>query len=842
MECKYEAGDANQDGFINIKDIISVNNYFYQNGFGDNCSEENCGMDCNGDCSVSPADTICIRNKISGDQCAYESGDANHDGEINAVDYVAIRNNLGKDGEYLCGNDCNEDGYITNSDYICVRNKINNNVCQSEPGDANHDGKISVQDILALTSCKNEGCDDLCGNDCNEDGLITNLDIFCIKSKITSDKCIYDPGDANKDGFINATDMGAIKYALNNGNLSDLCGYDCNGSGDLTSADLFCVRAKIVGDACIYETGDANHDGSINEDDLVELRRLISTGNIDLCGADCNEDGVVNVVDLGCTKNKISGIKISNLKVDNINKNSVSIFWNTNIDSSTWLQYGKTNIYGFVEKRDEQSSVRSHKIILDSLDSNTKYYYQVGSRIESSDQDLVFMAGTFVTIKDETALNPICRELDGGRDYFKNGLTKGYSDWGRSLDMVSTFNDFCTGNNKLNEMFCGTDGYVYQESVDCENGCWLGACCGSEGCNKEYVCEDSDNGINYEEAGEVSVTKDNNILKFNDKCVELAPSQDGTNFYVKDDKYYYSSVSECSGDNCYIAEASCNGIKENFNIVSCSSCSNGACSSYSDDGEIDESNELSEDNYKPDLNKINNGVYRLQNKLDAILSELHELRDTVREQNVRIKHLQRLTQGVKKIADKMQNAINNFITYGVDGNTKKLGEGERAAVIYSYKDAFGKLPETEEDLSDAIKIANGRWPSAKNEVAERKAKNQFQKIYKRIADMNNAQDNAAVTVMAYGLRQKAENRNLNSEKIGIKTFRNIYSYNPTSTQDWNTMQAITYSGATRGIDTDGDLLVDSREKELGTDLNNRDTDGDGYLDGIEVANGYSPLK
>jgi len=51
--------------------------------------------------------------------------------------------------------------------------------------------------------------------------------------------------------------------------------------------------------------------------------------------------------------------------------------------------------------------------------------------------------------------------------------------------------------------------------------------------------------------------------------------------------------------------------------------------------------------------------------------------------------------------------------------------------------------------------------------------------------------------MAYGLRQKAENRNLNSEKAGIKIFKNIFGVVPKTTEDWNAMQAITYSGATR---------------------------------------------
>jgi len=107
--------------------------------------------------------------------------------------------------------------------------------------------------------------------------------------------------------------------------------------------------------------------------------------------------------------------------------------------------------------------------------------------------------------------------------------------------------------------------------------------------------------------------------------------------------------------------------------------------------------------------------------------------------------------------------------------------------------------------------------------------------------MNNANDNAAVTVMAYGLRQKAENRNLNSEKSGIQTFKGIYGHTPQTTEEWNIMQAITYSGSSRGVDSDGDLLTDEREDQLGTDPKNKDTDGDGYIDGIEVANGYSPL-
>lgn len=42
------------------------------------------------------------------------------------------------------------------------------------------------------------------------------------------------------------------------------------------------------------------------------------------------------------------------------------------------------------------------------------------------------------------------------------------------------------------------------------------------------------------------------------------------------------------------------------------------------------------------------------------------------------------------------------------------------------------------------------------------------------------------------------------------------------------------------IDSDKDSLIDSWEIILGTDLLNPDSDSDGYLDGLEVMNGYSP--
>jgi hypothetical protein len=146
------------------------------------------------------------------------------------------------------------------------------------------------------------------------------------------------------------------------------------------------------------------------------------------------------------------------------------------------------------------------------------------------------------------------------------------------------------------------------------------------------------------------------------------------------------------------------------------------------------------------------------------------------------------------LSEAQKYAINNFILYGTVG-TKKLGAGERAGVVNSYKTAFGKVPANADEWSDALKIAIGRWPGARSAEAENKAKSIFKTIYLRSANMDNARDNAAVTVMSYGLRPF--NRNLDSEKAAINIFKAIFKKNPTETTDWDAIRAIAYSGATR---------------------------------------------
>jgi hypothetical protein len=181
-------------------------------------------------------------------------------------------------------------------------------------------------------------------------------------------------------------------------------------------------------------------------------------------------------------------------------------------------------------------------------------------------------------------------------------------------------------------------------------------------------------------------------------------------------------------------------------------------------------------------------------KVQSILSLMGLKRSIDAEAEAASKYARALEAGVENITTETHYALTNFVAYGTP-TTLKLGAGERAGVVNSYKAAFGKLPSTEEEWQDVIKIANGRWPSERNDLSEANAEAAFRKIYLRAPDRSNPHDDAAVTVIAYGLRPA--NRNLDSERAAIRIFKAIYGYNPSSATAWDIVRAIAYSGATR---------------------------------------------
>gem|GEM_PF-3350186 len=137
-------------------------------------------------------------------------------------------------------------------------------------------------------------------------------------------------------------------------------------------------------------------------------------------------------------------------------------------------------------------------------------------------------------------------------------------------------------------------------------------------------------------------------------------------------------------------------------------------------------------------------------------------------------------------------AMRDFVALGTQ-TTAKLGAGERAGVVNSFYSAFGKVPQSETEWADVIKIANGRFPEQTNLAKEKATETTFKKIYARAPDRSNSNDNAAVVVMTYGLR--SANRNLASEAAAVKSFKATFNKAPTTASDWDAVRAIAYSGA-----------------------------------------------
>lgn len=234
-------------------------------------------------------------------------------------------------------------------------------------------------------------------------------------------------------------------------------------------------------------------------------------------------------------------------------------------------------------------------------------------------------------------------------------------------------------------------------------------------------------------------------------------------------------------------------------------------------------------------------VKLLSGNIASLLKENKILRSQVREQEAKIRFLDKLVKKGQKLNERMESALSNYIAYGVDEETEKQGAGQRSSVLSSFVEVYDRLPENDEELGDVILMASGKAPVIRNQDAEKRAYESFIKIYKRVPDLEDKYDKNAIILMGYGVLNPPKFRDLQSEKNAQTSFKAIFNKLPETTEEWNNLRAITYSGAARKPDTDKDLLPDYLEKQLGSDPNVADSDGDGYLDGREYINGYSPV-
>lgn len=177
-----------------------------------------------------------------------------------------------------------------------------------------------------------------------------------------------------------------------------------------------------------------------------------------------------------------------------------------------------------------------------------------------------------------------------------------------------------------------------------------------------------------------------------------------------------------------------------------------------------------------------------------IAARVNKIVDAAQEASYDKSIVSKVVASEPSVSSAVREQLVSFVTYGTP-TTEKLGAGERGGVVNSFKEAFGRLPASDTDWEDVVKIANGRWPGQTDTDREATAEANFKVIYKRASVRTNARDDAAVVVMAYGLRPSG--RKLESEKAAIKSYEAIFKRTPQTATAWDAVRAIAYSGATR---------------------------------------------
>ncbi len=136
-------------------------------------------------------------------------------------------------------------------------------------------------------------------------------------------------------------------------------------------------------------------------------------------------------------------------------------------------------------------------------------------------------------------------------------------------------------------------------------------------------------------------------------------------------------------------------------------------------------------------------------------------------------------------------AVQNFVNYGTASNLR-LGQGERAGVVNSFRAVYSRVPLDECDWQNAIKIGNTTLPLNLNTDREKAVEDTFKTIYGRSADRGQSKDDIAIKIMTYGIRPQI--RDLSAEDAAIGVFERIYGKKPETASEWDANRALAYSG------------------------------------------------
>lgn len=179
----------------------------------------------------------------------------------------------------------------------------------------------------------------------------------------------------------------------------------------------------------------------------------------------------------GSTAGSITGVTKSGSQSKDVITGQITIGWNTNTASSSYVEYGQTDAYG--SESGQNDSVTSHSVTLKGLTANTTYHYRVKS-IDTEGRVYVSADDTFTTgeTTDSSISEVSATEigLNQATISWKTGQTAStqvlYSTNSDNLDKSTTED---TSKNtthivKLENLENGTNYYYQVRSVDNSTG------------------------------------------------------------------------------------------------------------------------------------------------------------------------------------------------------------------------------------------------------------------------------------------------------------------------------------------------------------------------------------
>ncbi|MFA6534001.1 MAG: Ig-like domain-containing protein [Patescibacteria group bacterium] len=177
--------------------------------------------------------------------------------------------------------------------------------------------------------------------------------------------------------------------------------------------------------------------------------------------------------------------------------------------------------------------------------------------------------------------------------------------------------------------------------------------------------------------------------------------------------------------------------------------------------------------------------------LEEVLAAVNAVRDETAE----AKYTKLITADVKEFkltaTAEGKTPLTTFVVYGISDATKKLGAGERRALLRDYLETVGR---TDVVWSDVELMANGQKPVKRNLAKEQAQVTKVLATFKTLVGHNpnfqNPAEDLAWNTLMYRIRFS---RDLVKEKAGIVEFKAKFGKVPTTPLGWAAVRAAGYA-------------------------------------------------